>query len=408
MGKRIILCFFILIIVILNTGCAQLKLPERTEIDELFMISVIGIDKGIEDPNNIYMTILAQTTHDSGGTSGGQNGQNSKQPESSIFSREGPTSFNVAREFQTFSDKEMFWGHVDYYIIGEDAAKEGIYKYVDFLVRDHSMRPTSEIFIAKGSTAKEFIEKGSTGSYFISDRLKSDVRNARLYIGAEEIELLEFIKMLYSRNSCTVVPTVYLMTGENEKENGKEVPIDICLDGYAVFKNYKLVNMLDNEMTSSQNFLTDKVSSGVIDVKGPDGAKVSLEIIDSNTNVNSIFKYGQLQGMTVTVKFTTNVVEVHSPSLILNKETLDFLTNEQSKTIKEEIEKTIKFAQQNNIDFINMSNTIETKHPALWKQYKDSWEEIFPLLPINVEVQTKINRTYDIKNPISISEEEYR
>jgi spore germination protein KC len=67
-----------------------------------------------------------------------------------------------------------------------------------------------------------------------------------------------------------------------------------------------------------------------------------------------------------------------------------------------------KFAQQNNIDFTDMTTIFEAKHPMLWKQYKDKWQENFPSLPINVQVQSKINRTYDIKNSIVISEEEHK
>ena len=394
--KRVILSLSIVLSTLLS-GCSADMLPERTEINELNMIRAVGVDKGTGDSNNVCVTIVSEKSEE------GQNGQgDSKTEKAVILSNEAPTLLQAQRAFQTYSDKRMFWGHAELFLVSEEAAKEGIAKYIDFFARDYSFRDTAKIYIIKGSTAADFIKRSSANNYFMPDHLRAIGKNSKFFTGSQELELLEFMQWLNDAYSSAIVPVLYLKEKENEnsEENKEDEPVmDIELEGYAIFKGSRLATIIDRTQARGENFLLNRVVTGVIQVKDPNGKMVGLDIIDNNTKIAPIFKDGELQSMSVKVSLSSNVDEMHSSIDIFDENTLNFLSAEQSKVIKSEIEQVIKIAQQNNIDFIDMANVFSTKHPVRWERHKDRWEEIFPSLSFSVEVESKINRTYDIREP---------
>lgn len=387
-------------------GCGTTEfLPERTEIDKLLMIRAVGIDKGIKAAENIRVTALGKESE--AGQGGGAGGQSQKE-KALVLCNEAPTILEAEREFQTYSDRKMFWGHTEYVLISEDAARENIGRYIDFLIRDHEMRVNSKIYIIRGSTAEEFIEKSSTGEYFMPDRLRAIGENSKLLSGARELEMLEFMQWLNNKYSSAIAPVLYLRKAENGKNEEVNQAMEIEIGGYAAFRNLKLITFLDKEETRGENFLLNRVLTGVIEVKDKSGDMVGLDIISSSARIDIAFDAGELQGMIVKVKLISNVDEVHSTNNIFTEENLNYLSTEQSAIVKKEIEKVIKTAKENKIDFVDMADEFSKKHPVLWQKYKDKWEDIFPALPVTVEVESRIHRTYDIREPNGYTREEWK
>jgi spore germination protein KC len=117
------------------TGCKAGFLPQRREISDLQLVQVIGADKSVDNPDSSMLTIASKKLTDGGGqdsTGSGGEGRSSKGEKAQVLTSEGKTIFDAARNIQTHSDKTIFWGHTDYYLIGEEAAKESINKYIDF------------------------------------------------------------------------------------------------------------------------------------------------------------------------------------------------------------------------------------------------------------------------------------
>ena len=138
-------------------------------------------------------------------------------------------------------------------------------------------------------------------------------------------------------------------------------------------------------------------------------AKVLGQDIFTGKEINkAVKKDGELQAVKVEVVFSTNINEVHNASTLFTEEALDHLTDKQSNIIRSELEAVIKKAKEQNTDFVNFATTIETKQPILWRKYLDKWEEVFPNLPVSIEVRSKIHRSYTIREPSGVVEEELK
>ncbi len=402
MRKASILVLGLLIIFLL--GCSSQMKPLSIEINKLNLLLAIGIDKGIKDPNNIRITVISKKNTNEKS----EKSETKKQSTASIYSNEAQTLLESQRAFQTFSDKLMYWGHVEYFLIGEEVAKEGIAKYIDFLTRDFSFRESAKVYIIKGSTAEEFIRQSSTGDYFMPDKLKTISDNCNYFSGCQDLTILEFMQWLNNKYSSAIAPVLCLKSKENLISDENKPMKDIETDGYAIFKRLKLVTTIDKIKARGEDFLLNTIISRAINVKDSSGNMVGLDLLESKTKITPVFNKGIIKEINVKVKLSSNINEVHSSSLKINRETVDYLSKEQSLVVKNEIESVIKTAQEKNCDFIDIADVFSTYHPILWQRHKDKWEEIFPNLPISVEVQSKINRSYNIREPNGVFEEEHK
>ncbi len=394
--KRIIITAVIMLIVL--TGCEQKRLlPPRTEISELNLVRVIAADKGEDD--NILVTITSKKEGESGGMTGGDSGQASAV-QVIVLSAEGQTVESAMRHLQTFINKKVFWGHCSFYLIGEEAARQDIVKYMDFFSRDHALRLDSNVYITKGK-ASEFLEKSNMPGFFIADFFKSLVKDVSLVSFSDSMEISDIINSLDENRTFGVAVPVLTLTEEIVRAKGMEDTLEkhIRQEGYAIIKDFKLVEFIDPPYSRGYNAINNKLIQGFINITDQSGTNVGMEILKSATKIKPIVEKGQLKEVRIVNHLETNIDEVHSKLDIFQPDSIAFLEQQQAEVIKAEMEECIRVAKQTNADFLGVGKAIHLKHPVIWDRIKEQWNEIFPELDIKVEVESHVNRTYDIREP---------
>ncbi len=398
MKRSIIGCMVLFICVAAVTACSSKNMPNRREIDEMELVRVVGIDKSPADPEMIQLS-AASKEQSTAGNKGGELGTG--KPKSFLFLSEGKTVFDAARTIQTHTDKKFFWGHVDFILMGEEAARDDIGKYLDFFSRDGELRLDTRVFLVKGTSARELLEKVSGSEVFVADQLKSLEKNVEMLSISEAMELIELMEELDKGHSAGVVPSLFLTEHSGEhRGSSEEKTKNIEVDGYAVIKEFKLIDFVGRPYSRGYNFIKNKARSMVIEVEDPAGKAIALELIDSRTRIIPEFEGDQLKKVIFETTFSSNIDEVHSRADVFNEETLTWLEEKQSQKIKEEMEYVIALAQKNKADFLDLGHIINMKHPYKWHAIKEQWNKIFPDLKTDVKVKSKIMRTYDIKEPI--------
>lgn len=383
--KKLLVSVMICMMAAVLTGCKG-PIAGREDVENLYFIKVAGIDK---EENKVRITAVSKSAK-----GGGEGGPPEVEP--NILFTEGNTMFNVVRMQHTYSNKRPFWGMTEHIIIGEDGAKYGLRSLTDFLVRDHESRLNMRVFVARGGSAEKTIKGSANSKYFIGDRLESLEKRRGNFSMSTQVNLHELCGMLDSKTSSPYLPCIQLVSGVEQL--GTEPDNNIELMGLAVFKDDKLLYYLDGNETRGFNFIKGDVESGVIPVKDHTGQEVSLEIITAGRKIKTYINDG-IPSVDLTIRMTTNIDEQWSAEDIYNEEALIFLNSEQSAAIKSEVLNVIKIAQERNTDIFGFGDTIYHQHPGKWKDIEGKWEELFPKMEINVNVESKINRTYDIKEP---------
>ena len=387
--RKIVCLTFIFLMLITITGCTQIA-RSKIEIDEAMFVRVLSIDKG--EDNNVKVTI---TSKNMSSTSSGS-GQTTKQ-ESYNSSSEGKTMFEAVRSLWAFADRRPYYGHTEFILIGEEAAREGILKYLDYISRDHQFRHNSRIYIVKGGSASSLVEDTSTSDLFVGERLKNLESNIVGLSISSKVTVAEAMFIFDNPNVSTFIPCIE-KTKKIVKESQDKDKYDITINGYAIFNKDKLARYLLNKESRGINWIKNRIASGVILVKGKKGEDISLEIINSQTKIKPQITKNNLS-CTIKVDVNTNIDEITAPDDVFDRASIDYLNKQQDKAIKTEIENVLNMAQKSNLDFFGIIQEFHMKYSGSWKEIEKNWAVLFPQIEFNVVVDSMINRTYLIKEP---------
>jgi len=401
--RKTVVCAVLLLLTVNFTGCEKSILPKRNEINDLQLVQVIGIDKLPDDTNDCMVTIASKNLEATGGQEssgsmgGGTRGSSgSSKSKALVLTARGKTIFDAVRNMQTHSTKTIFWGHSEYYLIGEDAARDNIAKFIDFFVRDHELRIDSKIYIVKGSTAKDMIEQYNLTGMFILDKLESLGQNIKLLSNSEEMQIHKLIRFIDVHHASARVPCVYLTN--RDSDGGKQVK-DVEIYGYAMFSGFKLAGFIGTDISRGVKLITNTVESSIVTVKDTTGQDASLEIIDSETKVIPYFNGDDLESILLKTKVTSNIGEIQSQAAFSDEKSIKHMGAQQSEILKNEMKKVIEEVVKYKSDCLEICDGIRLSRPVKWHKIKDRWLELFTSIPIDVQVDSNIQRTYDIREP---------
>jgi len=76
--------------------------------------------------------------------------------------------------------------------------------------------------------------------------------------------------------------------------------------------------------------------------------------------------------------------------------------------IEGEAEAALSKARELKADIFGFGEALHRKYPGLWKQVRQRWEEeVFPEVPVSVEVTARLRRTEKLTSPV-VPEEDKR
>lgn len=381
----------------LITGCADGQIiPPQKEIGDLSLIRVIAVDKSL-DTDKIKVTVTSQRLRAGGG---GNENEGDGADQIIVLSEEDETVQGALKRFETYTNKRVFWGHAEVYLIGEEAAKDNIVKYLDFLTRDHDFRLSATVYIIFGK-AGDMVERSNLPNFFIADYLTKLVKDMRLISFSGSKKALDLIDELDENNLFGVTIPTLLLDGELIKTKGKEEPLKeaIKCEGYAIIKNFKLVGFLDPPYSRGYNIITNNFHEGGYVLHDQNKKHVGIDVLGAKTKIVPDVEGGKLKGVRVITKLEGNIDEVQSQQNIFKEESLEYLESQLEEAVRNEMDKCVSISKDLNADFLGIGKAIHLKHPVLWERIKDEWNEIFANLNITIEVEIRINRTYDIKEP---------
>jgi spore germination protein KC len=381
--KKLLKLSILFILFFMLTSCSQL-MSNRSEIDRIFNTRIIAIDK--LDENKVLYTITTKTA-----VSGSQDKQGSSTS-SEILVSEGATVFEAARNMAAYAYKRPHYGHTEFIIFGEDTAKDGILQYLDFISRNQEFRYNAKLYIVQGDSASSFIKKVATGNIFLADRLAIIEDNSFALSKSGKVTLAEALFIFSKDNVSTFLPVLFIVPSKSGEDSAKGA-YDINLKSYAIFKEDKLYAFLDEKLSRGVNWVKNRIQSSTILVDAPDKKKVSMDIIQNKTSIKPYLDENGLQ-CTISIKFNSNIAETISKEDIFNKEGLDYLKQQQEDQVKKEVEKILSYAQEKNMDIFGIVSNFSIKYPMMKNELRENWPKLFPEIKFNVEVDSKINRTY--------------
>ncbi|SCG81777.1 Spore germination protein yndF [Proteiniborus sp. DW1] len=378
----IILCMPILL-----TGCWDL-----IEINQYFFISTMGIDiyKGEEHPtegaelqvergeitpkDRFIVTYSAPDLRAIGKS------PTSEKPRI-IMSSVSNNPYETTRELSTRTTANFTFRHTKVVLIGEEVARNEDYmrEIFDNLGRHEQLSRKIIVLVVEG-TAKEIIEiedplEPVTG--FLIDQIVEKKQGSERY---NDMVLEEVLTELYFSGDVLMPKAI---PGKGE----------VKVAGSAIIKDFKLIGWLGEVENVSMMFLMDRVSTSLVNVEH-DNTVVPYVITNTKTKCH-ITTDGD------NIKYIANIETegyIQQYKLGAKKEMTDqknimAIENHVEDVMEKQIESTFKKLQKEfKVDAIGLGRYIRKYRPDLWDQVKDNWDEIFPNIEFEVNVDASLRR----------------
>lgn len=414
--KKLLLTAICLLSTLTVSGCSTLTLNEYSrDIAKLELVQTIGVDVGGEGTRV---------------TAGIKDINNMK-----AISAQAASVAGALQRLHSQSAKErVYLAHTRHYIIGEEAARSNVGEYLDFIERDMDMRINTPVFIVKGAKAEDVMSysdeqaeaeaevevqaqegaQAEAGGNALEGGSASDVGGGEKKDIASTLETLEQSNYLLSGGyvfTCSDVARNLIERGcalvaAIEPTDGTDATAAVPA-GYAVINEGRLVDFIDTELVGGVNIFMKGMNPDILEIQDSDGNTIAFKISVASVDYRPVYEGYDLKSAAAEVALDANIAQVSGELDIYNSETITDLENRISQKMLEMGREVINMSQELGADFLNFGKKNEIVSPIKFSKMDRPWEEVFGELDIDLRVTTKIERTYDLLEPVSANGDSY-
>lgn len=374
---------------------------DRREINELALVVAVAADvvreKGQEE---VMLTLqIANPVALLPGQGGGGGGSAAKA--FWTITGKGQSVRDASVAMLNKIPKKLFYGQARVYVIGEDAAKSGIARFLDRPLRYRSTRRNMYLAIARGS-AKQVMEV-EMPTFRATGIAISNIFDLE---GGHEailpVTLNDFVYWLSTGSTCPVAPAVLVMpqtsvSSEDLKVPGK-TPKAIEVSGLAVFDNRqgRLLGFFNEKETAGLMWVLGKVKEREITVPCSGGTgkqAVVLTVVKSESRIVVDRDSAGSPVFFVKIRTLCNLAEnFGSREEAMMPSDLQELEVCANSCIKQEIMSALHRARVWKADVFGFGEELRRQDPDQWRKLAASWGEMFPGIRVEVETKTTLRQ----------------
>ncbi|WML44219.1 Ger(x)C family spore germination protein [Neobacillus sp. PS3-40] len=394
MKQTIVLVLLLLNSLPLLSGCWNQK-----ELTDLAIVIAMGVDKGKDKRFDVTFQLV-----NPGNVSSGQNGGGQGLP-IAVYKSSGDTLTEAARNATKKISRRLYYAHANLLVISEELAREGILNIIDALERDPEFRTTTEMIIAKDTTAEEVVTTLTILDKLPVTKITKELQNTEKMLGENiAVNIDDFVAGLISTGKNPIV-SGYMVSGDKRKarkaENLTQTTTMAYLeaDGLALFKHGKLIGWMKNKKARGVVWVLNKIKSTDINIDWK-GNKAALNItpIRSKTKTSVTFKNGK-PAFQVLIKEESIISEVNTALNLDSPDELQKIEKKVGREIKKQVLSSIKEAQRQKCDVFGFGEKVHLANHKLWNKMKNNWDELFASAEVSVKVKAYNRRAGVRRNP---------
>ena len=378
-----IICFSFII-----SGCwSNIELSERA------LIVAVGLDLS-EDGQIEYTIQLVNPSLIGTQQSGG-----GKENAVWVHTSKGETVFDAIRNQFKVSNRRPFYSHIQVIVIGEKLAKEGIADALDFFERNHETRLTTNILIAKETTAQKILRATSDLEQIPAVHLQGIINNHEKSGDIQASRMIDVIKLLSNEGIQPTISVIEITSGAGSASMDMH---NISIQGSGVFREDKLIGWLTPQETLGLLYINNLIKSGIITVPNPleKDKMVAIEAVRSYIKKDVKFIDNKPKFF-VKINAIGSIAGQQGRSTPTTPAFLKELEKQCEEDIKSIVSNTMMVSQNKyKSDIVGLGELVHIKYPEYWKEVKEVWPELYSRIPVDIEVVFTLQRTGRISAPI--------
>lgn len=370
-------------------------LNNSREINDLAIVSAIGVNK-IDDKNYRVSAIVLNPTKEDGGSS-----SSSSSSKMTVYEGVDTTIQEAIRKMILESPRRLYLAHMELLLISESVAKEDLTNALDFFIRDNEGSNEFLFVMTKDVEPREVLKIKSPGEEIPSENIVKSIEATAKYMGITTENLLnDSIEYILEEGEELVMPSIRVeeeksesssesnekeQSGSKKEESSNEENKKIIIDTLAYFKDNKLQGYLNEDESRVYNILRNKFKSGVIKVESAD--RLVAEFIKCDSNIKPKYENGEYV-IDIEVKGTCNITEIGEKISDVNYSNIKEYETLIEQKIYTDIQKYI-FNCQNiyEADLSGFGKIFREKLNKEYKKIKDNfYTDIFKNIKTNISV----------------------
>lgn len=289
-------------------------------------------------------------------------------------------------EVELKTQNTITFSHTKALLLGEELLKDQklFTTTLDGLIRNMQIGRGTTILAVKGK-AGELTQTQNPQNPIIGLYVMKYFNNSeRPTSYAKQQTLGNMIKELQE----TGVTTIPVISSQDE---------NLVIEGAALIQDYKLVDWLSKEQVRGELFVSGRVKEVPLVVKYK-GENLTYQIDEEKTRIN--FKQDQQNNgawyAQIELTAQGNITEFISSQQkeIFNEASMKEIGRLIEEEINRQVNESITYSKEKNIDMFNIGLEMYRKHPKEWKMYEDTWATTgYKNMPIKLITTVTIHNT---------------
>ncbi|OLO39418.1 hypothetical protein BTR23_09125 [Alkalihalophilus pseudofirmus] len=366
---------------------------DREEINDVAFVVGTAIDK---KEDQYMVSIQIPLVGEMGGQSGGGGGTTGDKTWF-IDSATGETIREANERKQSALSRNINFSHRRIVVIGEDLAKDGLMPAFDILARGQQNRLTAFIVIADG-LGRDVLNADAPIEQYPSEMLRE------LTIGAttKPIFLKTFMYHFVEEGLDAYAPVVKLV--ETEPGDKGEAQTNIQIDGLAILKKDKLVELLEPEKAKYVLLTMNQANLPTFKIDAPDHTgKLMIQLQEYETNLSPSINEEEVT-MEINIRAKGALVENMSTFSMRNYENKKKVEQHLEEKLKTDVKQTIHHLQSLGSDPIGFGQLLRRNKVNEWMKLKGQWENVYPKIEIKVDARVHIEHEGVLSKPLENKE----
>ncbi|PKM79952.1 MAG: hypothetical protein CVU89_15935 [Firmicutes bacterium HGW-Firmicutes-14] len=302
------------------------------------------------------------------------------------FTVEAPTLTKAFQKLQTKISRHISFFHLRIVLIGEKLASRDTRDIVDFIEKSPEIALRTRFAFIRDEKPNSIIKANPSFERSIAGELANLVHPDKRLGLMKSTNYLTLVRELDESKGTALGTEITI-----EEDDSETIPVS---EGAAVIKDWKLAGWLNGEETQAANWFNGGPTA-VIEGK-LDGGTFSYFVDNKSARIEPIIDGNQLR-FKVKIKTIGLILEEKLKQKDLSKpKTLARLEKEFARVIERQVNNAIEKSQNEfEADYLGFGRALKSSFPEVYDRIK--WQEVYPKVPIWVNVEAKISR-YGIAN----------
>lgn len=368
------------------------------ELKETAIVQAIAVDMTDE---GYEVTLQFYAPKGSGATTAIDTSNNN----ANVVVAKGKTITEAIDQATAIQGEYIFTGNNRLLIIGERFAKEGVESLFSYFDRNHLTTQNIDVLVAEGS-AKEVVSVNIDQGILAAEMLEKIVENCEENGMILRCPYYMFSQNMFQYQGSSVVPVIEKTGGQEEQSEDKGTEsgdasvsesiqsVDVVkIEKTAVFKDYKLADIVDKDCSQGLAFLSNTVREATIVAEDTKGRLSSINLYSCDAKLKPEFQNNQIT-FVLRIKSKASIDEVLLPAgEYAGLDELELFAQSAEKLIADECTRAFnRIVKEDQSNVLYLGDLIHKNNPKLWTAIQNDFPDHLEKLNFRTEVDVDITR----------------